>query len=67
MQVKKTQYITIRQTVNTQHFILNRYSYMNLFLYFWNMKPDDGCLVQLKYVAFWITIEKCCVWLFILM
>jgi len=23
--------------------------------------PDDGCLVQPKHVAFYITITKCCV------
>jgi len=26
------------------------------------MKPDAGCLVQPKHVAFWITIIKNCAW-----
>jgi len=30
--------------------------HMNSLLYFWNMQPDVGCLVQPKHVAFWITI-----------
>ena len=25
------------------------------------MKPDDGCLVGPKHVAFWISVMKCCV------
>jgi len=31
------------------------------FLYSWTVKPDDGCIVQAKRVACWLTIINCCV------
>jgi len=31
------------------------------FVHLWNVKPADGCIVQLKYAAFWITTVQCCV------
>lgn len=35
------------------------YSHMISSLYFWIVKSDDGCLVQLKHIAFLHTIIKC--------
>jgi len=34
-------------------------SHMISSLYFWNVKSDDGCLVQPKHVTFYFTIIKC--------
>ena len=31
------------------------------FLCFWNVKADDGCLVQSKHVAFWIVNRVLCI------
>ena len=44
------------------------YIYAREFLfYFCNTKPDAGCLVQPKHVAFWITIIKNRVWTVLLL
>ena len=48
-------------TLCKSEFLLCMYSCtcMISFLYFWKVKLDDGCLVQPKHVAFWVTIIKC--------
>jgi hypothetical protein len=46
-----------------------RYSYSLMIssLYFWNVKSDDGCLVQLKHIAFYITITSVEYWRIVLL
>ena len=49
------------RNVSGIYWLLNSYGYRISFLFFWNLKPDDGCLLQPKHVAVYITILKRCV------